>query len=216
MYRLVFLSFFLFKIVSTIAQNKAEMGVFGGTSMLLSDVNSNQFFLNPSYSAGLIYKYNHSTRYVYRINANYSNISANDANSFDDYQNLRNINYSANVIDLSLLFEFNFLPFKFAERKKSFSPYANAGLGFYSSPNKVFALMLPLGAGVKYTLNNRWAAGAEWNIVKTFTDNFEGVENVGTKVVRPALNNKDWYYKIGFTITYKVFDDPGDCPELYK
>jgi hypothetical protein len=203
---LLLLGFFPLLLFS---QNKSELGVFGGCSYYMGDINTSMPFYSPGASLGIIYKYNYNPRQVLKLSFNYLSLSAKDDDFDETYQQLRNASYKSTLYDFAAQFEFNFLPFKFADRKMKFSPFVSSGVcGNYSGGNFDFAL--PATLGIKFALGSRFCTGFEWNLRKTFNDKLDGVKNPGNGNL-PIVNN-DWYYFAGVFVTYKVFDFIGTCP----
>jgi hypothetical protein len=218
--RCVFLSFILiltfFLSASLSAQKKAEVGIFGGTSYYLGDINHERQFYSPSFAGGLVYRYNLDTRYALRANAFYGGLKASDKDFSDAYQQLRNASFSANLIDLSALLEFNFLSFKPSLRHFSYTTYVDAGLGAMVMLSSTYSvsnvLTIPFGVGFKIGITDRLVAGIEWNMRKTFDDNIDGVKNSDITMVNSMFHESDWHSFAGITITYRFFDSENDCP----
>lgn len=203
----VFISLSL--ILPSLSQSKTEIGISGGGSFLQGDINADSYYKDASYCFGALVRYNLSHRYAFRVHLNYLNLKATDAKSSDQFRLLRNASFSASILDIAALFEFNFLPFKFTERYNSYSSYLNIGLGTHIIGPPV-GLTLPMGFGIKKTIGRRWCIGAEYNIRKTFSDKFDGIENPGN--IKSFFNNNDWYAFMSVVVSYKIFDELRDCP----
>ena len=202
---IIFLLFF-----STVfSQSKTEIGLFGGGSLMMGDINADRYFKNPSYAAGIFYRYNYSQRYAFRVQLNYANLQASDSKSSDNYRLYRNASFNASIFDVATLFEFNFLPFKYSERYNTFSSYIDIGIGMHLA-GVPFGVILPMGVGIKKTFGRRWCLGVEYAFRKTFNDKLDGVNN--PVIPASSMNNNDWYAMTGFVISYKIFDEITDCP----
>ncbi len=209
MKKVVALLFFLVAFTALHSQSKTELGLFGGGSLMQGDINADQYFKDPSYALGILFRYNLTQRYALRAQLNYTNLKALDTHSSDAYRINRNASFNTSIMDAAVLFEINFLQFKYSERYTTFSPYINAGIGmhFVGVP---FGLTIPMGVGIKKTIGRRWCVGVEYTFRKTFNDQMDGIQNIGQS--SSVFNNNDWYTMAGFVITYKIFDEITDCP----
>jgi opacity protein-like surface antigen len=118
-------------------------------------------------------------------------------NTNNDYQRRRNLSFNSNIFELAVQGDFNFFKFVPADPYHNFTPYVTLGVGIFSydpyaflggkkvflrplgtegqgsaaypdrSPYNTMAFCFPIGAGVKYALNDRMNIGFE--IVHRFT-----------------------------------------------
>jgi hypothetical protein len=119
---------------------------------------------------------------------------------------------------LGLDFEFNWWPYRTAWRQTKYTPYVSAGLGYsinYSG-DAVSHLYLPFGGGFKANLGKRMSGGVEVNMRKTFTDQLDGVVNVGSEGGGSPVGNNDWYFFTGIFISYKIFEYRDPCPAMQE
>ena len=201
------------------AQVRQEMGFFGGTSYYLGDINQSKQFYAPSPSAGALYKLVLNKRTALCAHAYYAQFRGNDLDFKNQYQQNRNISFSASLIDINATYEFNFLPFQFDARQPVFSPFLFVGLGYevmLQSKYKVgnhFAI--PFGFGIKYFLSKKVTLGADWSFRKTFLDGIDGIVNPGETKDKSSISNTDWYSFAGIFITFRLFDHTGDCPAYH-
>lgn len=219
MKKYVLLIFTLFYFSSISGQSQAEFGGFLGTSYYHGDINKSKIFYSPSVGAGAIVKYNFSHHLATSLKGYYGRISGSDSD-FDNPENqLRNASFAANVIDLSLQFEFNFLPYTSSgyikKNDERFTPFVSLGIGanfILGSGNFENPITIPFGLGIKYNIFERLTLGVEWNYTKTFNDNIDGVVNIQDLSNTPVVHNDDWYSFCGIFLTYKLFRDKIDCP----
>jgi hypothetical protein len=206
----------LIPLMST-AQQDADIGLFAGTSYYLGDINPNRHFYRPSFSYGLIYRYNINTRWAIRANGYVADLFGNDLDfpeRLDPDRELSPQRFHTTLLDMALQAEFNFLPYSPGLGNWQYSPYISAGLGgsmiMNSDADAINTLAIPFGIGVKVNITARLSAGAEWGFRKTFSDSIDGVENPsGTSSV---IHNNDWYSFMGIFITYKFFNFATECP----
>ena len=191
------------------AQSKVSVGIAAGTSWYLGDINPDRIFYAPSPAGSIFLIYNFNTRYAIRTQLSYMNIRTGDTKPNIYYYSS---SFSTTLMNADSRFEFNFRAFKMADRKKIFSPYVSAGLGYaYPFTSKAKSLItFPFGVGIKLSLSQKLGLGCEWQSFKTFTDKLDGQENPGYS--RSLFQNNDWFTFFDVYIIYKIFDRPGECP----
>lgn len=208
---------------SSVAQDRLELGLFGGGSYYLGEMNPSQQFKKTRPAAGFFARYMANDRIAVRGMVGYYGIAGKyDENSGDvysaslttnttpfvegqvEYLRPENCEFSEGLIDVSFLGEFNFLSFDHMFRKEQtrFTPYLALGLGctaysHYSggAKKRQFVLSLPFGFGVKYKVNKYLRLGLEWTFHKTFTDNLECVEDL-TGTFDPSDPYRNGVHKI--------------------
>ena len=198
------------------AQRKSDIGLIGGVSYYMGDLNHTRHFYSPSPAGGLIYRYNLNPRHSFRFSGIYTSLKGNDSDFKDGFQQQRNSSFKTSIIDLAITTEFNFRDYQPTKlRKDRYSPYVSAGIGYASNLSSNVAAesaaTLIFGGGFKYNLTRRWSMGVEWTFRKTLNDMLDGTENIGAEN-NVFFHNKDWYSIVGIFITYKVFNWREDCP----
>ncbi len=160
-----------------------------------------------NFSAGVFARYNVGKWFSARGSFNYAKISADDGNAKNnDFKNYRNLNFRSNIFEFALTGEFNILGYAPYNLERTFSPYVFAGIaGYKFNPQgnlegtwhslqplgtegqgmtdrpakyKTFQMSIPIGAGVKYAINDLWNIGAEIGFRKTFTDYLDDVSTI--------------------------------------
>lgn len=202
------------------SQNKSDLGINSGVSCYMGDLNASAMFYSPKLSAGITYRYNLNIRYVIKAELNYITLYGNSADLNQPYPNYPppNNTFNAELYDISLQFEFNFLPLKFNERKMSFSPFVSTGLAtamiLNSKNTKSLNVVLPGSLGIRLTIGKKWSTGAQWSFRKMFNDmNLDNVNNYPMpNSMQSTFFNNDWYFFSGVFLTYKIFDFGIPCP----
>ncbi|HET6245511.1 MAG: hypothetical protein H0V01_03680 [Bacteroidetes bacterium] len=245
MKRLSFLLFFIFATVLTGFSQGSELGVFGGGSFYMGDLNPNKLFYRTKPAFGLIYRKLLNPRYALKSNLVYGNLEAYDSDSNNPVQRARNLNFRTKIIELSGQIEFNFLPYDLGDPNYPFSPYIFAGISVFrfnpqayinntlvdlrpmstegqgASPGKsayaLTQLAFPFGIGLKISLANRVGLGIEWGFRKTSTDYLDDVSTTypNSGLQRGNSKTKDWYSLAGIMLTYKIGPKIAKCP-AYK
>jgi len=214
---LLFISLSLLFINHTVlAQSHKEAGFFAGTSYYIGDINPTRQFYDPSSSIGVLAKYFLNDRHCIRFSGFYGQFHGRDKDFSNEFQQARNKSFSTSLVDFSLTYEFNFLPFTYNDRKTVFSPYLFGGVGYDIVTQSQYPignhLSIPFGTGIKYLASRKITLGLEWSFRKTFQDNMDGVESAGLPAEKSLISNKDWYSFAGFFITFRLFDNTGNCP----
>lgn len=213
---IIILLILLLSICSAKAQTKKEGGFFLGTSYYLGDINPTRQFYDPSPSLGGLFKFYLNNRHCLRFSCYYGQFRGSDRDFSNEYQQVRNKSFSATLLDINAIYEFDFLPFKYDPRIKAISPFLFGGVGYDFPIRTQYAIgphfSIPFGMGVKYMISRKVTIGSEWSFRKTFQDNIDGVVSPGGSSENSLLSNKDWYSFAGFFITFRLFDNTGNCP----
>ncbi|HIP37767.1 MAG TPA: hypothetical protein EYG85_13030 [Crocinitomix sp.] len=217
MFKHVFISLFVLTVGVSIAQSDRfraafEIGVMGGGSYYIGDLNPNTHFKYSDWAAGLIVRYNLSNRHSFRFTASYANVYGDDAMSNDPYQINRNLSFYTDIIEIAAGFEIDLLKYRINDMKYPITPYffyeiayfrmnpkvkdefgdeislqelGTEGQGTILNSKKQYGLnqiSIPLGIGLKFNLKERLAISIEYGIRKTFTDY---LDDVSGKYVNP-------------------------------
>lgn len=172
-----------------------EVGIFGGGSYYLGEINQNHFSpINLAF--GPFIRYNYDQRLNFRFGLNLGTISGDDQNSNSSFNNDRNFTFTSKLIEVSTLMELNFFSFSALDPNSHFiSPYGYLGFAYanhnpqssYNGLNIAIAdletegksyskniFTIPMGVGIKFRFN-RFGLGLDWGIRKTFTDYLDDV-----------------------------------------
>ncbi len=194
------LTIILFMLIagSTIAQRTFDVGIFGGTSWYNGDINPNRHFPSGQMntSAGGHFRINFDDRWSWKQAIRIGKINADDSESPDAFQKVRNLNFESPIYEFSSTVEFNFFKFDPFKENHNFSPYTFIGLGlFYMNPTTTLdgntytlkdvkteendysniQLAMPFGFGVKVRLSKHIILEGEWGLRRTFTDYMDDV-----------------------------------------
>ncbi|MDA7804076.1 DUF6089 family protein [Crocinitomix sp.] len=206
--RVIFLLILAFGFSISFGQgfkSATEVGVYGGGSYYIGDLNSTHFKYSK-FSYGGIFRYNLSTRHSLRLTAFYGEIYGDDANSKDPFQLNRNLNFKTNLLELAIGFEIDWFKYRINDMKYPISPYffyqfayarinpmteldgneialqplstEGQGTGIPGTKRNQYRLnqfTVPLGIGLKFNLRARIAMSFEYGIRLTFTDYLDDV-----------------------------------------
>lgn len=126
MYRTIILVvslWFTFPSWSQGFKSATEIGLFGGGSYYLGDLNTNRHFVDSKLAYGLIVRYNLTTRYSLRFNATYGTIQGYDSDSKNSFQVNRNLSFHSNVLELAFGVEIDMFKYRITDMKYPISPY---------------------------------------------------------------------------------------------
>ena len=219
MKKVIIIAVFSGIIFGTNAQKKVDLGIFGGGSYYLGDINQSKQFYSLSYAFGGLYRYNINQRYTIRGSVYYGNLLADDQDFINPFQQSRDISYSGTVLDATLQFEFNFMPYSTFGKSGEYTIYTTGGIGIAfintSTLQPTYKLVIPFGIGVKVNLGKKMGVGIEWGFRKMFYDNLDGYENPIDPEYRSFIHNFDWYSIAGISLTYKIYGGSEDCPAYW-
>lgn len=181
-----------------------ELGVMGGGSYYIGDLNTSKHFVYSKPAFGGIFRYNLGYRASLRLTGTYGNVWAADSESDDPFQNNRNLTFKSKLYELAFGVEVNMFKYSITSMRNPITPYFFYEMAYMRmnpqadynnntidlqtigtegqgsslssrSPYKLNQLTIPLGIGVKFNLRKRLAMSLEYGIRKTFTDYLDDV-----------------------------------------
>ena len=185
------------------AQRYAEIGIFGGGSYYLGDLNPGQHFLLTKPAFGAFLRHNFNERLAIRAGFTYGTLKGDDYTS--EVNPDRGLNFTSPVSDISATLEINFFEYFIGSQRHFLTPYMFAGASvFMFNPKATYngttyklqdfntegqgnvdfperkrysrtQLAIPFGIGVKYSLSRNMGLSASWTMNKTFTDYIDDV-----------------------------------------
>ncbi|GAP70939.1 outer membrane protein beta-barrel domain [Bacteroidales bacterium 6E] len=222
---------------SALAQKTADIGIWGGGSGYLGDLENTSLndFTFPT--IGAYFRYNFHERAGVRAMLLSGNMAAEGIIQNHPWE------FKKNVRDFSLQAEINFLRYSTGNRKAAFSSYLTGGIGLMNyryeydqafmhtiTPNtnkgtddeskNVIAPSLPFGMGFKFNVGKRLGLGVEYQMRKLLDDRLDNLDdplahinNDNIEVTyRDRLHNNDWAGFLGLHLTYKIFLGKVPCP----
>lgn len=205
-----------------------EVGVTGGLSYYIGDINPSKHFLQSKMSYGGAIRYYQNLRWVFRFQ--YSRFNLTSSDEVTDFRPERNLAFKSKLDDFAFIAEFNFFNYWTGSKSNYVSPYIFAGVSFFkfNSTDLVgrelqpqmnegveysnYSWSIPFGLGVKYSITKRLGATLEWRMHKAFTDYIDDIE--GYYLDDPEMQrgngnshvfgyNNDWYSFLGMTLSYR-------------
>lgn len=210
--------FILIAFGQTFAQHKQfervhELGFGVGGLNYTGDLAENLRLKYTKPAVNAFYRYNFRDEVsVIRVNARVGKLGVDESKSPEALRKFRSASFSGTLIELSLLYEYDFFDFRDIDNKYYMSPFLYGGISantFITSPNSVPAFVgIPFGAGVKFRLNGNWNLGLEFGASKNFTDSIDN--QVDEKAFGTSILT-DWHYQAGINLSYTFYNLI--CPE---
>lgn len=123
----------VFAFSSVSHAQSSEAGLFLGVGTYKGELQNHLFstkFIKPA--IGILYRRNLNSHWGYRLGVTYGAVTADDAESDDEYQQRRNLSFRARIWDFHGMFEFNFFPYQLANNRTSnWTPFLFGGLSVY-------------------------------------------------------------------------------------
>ncbi len=225
-------AFLIFGIVflnNVFGQRTLEVGVFGGGSYYIGDLNPVWHFNMTKPAYGALARLNFNPRLTAKLSYSKGKVTGDDAKT--KATDNRNLSFLTIINDVSLTGEFNFWEYYTGSKRNYFTPYimGGASMFFYNpkslsgvdlrsigtegqnigfdgrKPYAKYSFALTFGFGFKYSLTERLGLGFEWGMRKAFTDYIDDVSTT--------------YYLYGQTIdpnnAAQVLSDPTMSHEPY-
>jgi hypothetical protein len=183
----------LLLIVPTLFGQKGELGLFGGGSYYIGDINPVKHFLQSKAAFGIFYRYNIDTRVALQASYNRGKLVGDDAVA--RWIPERQLKFESIINDFSARFEFNFLDYFIGSTRSYFTTFIFCGISLFTFNPKAngvalrplttegvnyskISIAMPFGLGFKYSLGEHLGIGAEWGMRKTSTDYIDDVSTV--------------------------------------
>ncbi|MDN5285123.1 MAG: outer membrane protein beta-barrel protein [Mucilaginibacter sp.] len=198
--KFVAIIFLLFISYHLQAQTWEIGGAIGGAGYQ-GDLNLNNPVKLSGLSGSIFAKRNFNGYLSAKLNYTMGKISADDSKSSSEQFRDRNLSFSDNLKEISLIGEFNFMKYIPDAGPNKYTPYIYSGIGYtaynpranyqgqtYSLrdlrtegepiPYGKRTMVIPYGAGLKYNFNSKWTVAGDIGYRFTFTDYLDDVSTV--------------------------------------
>ena len=187
----------------SLAQKGWELGGGVGVANYFGDINTNYDITLPGPHVVGIARYNFNKRTAVAGYLSYGLLRGDDATSDNTFQKVRNLHFRSHTIDMSAVYEFNFLPFLHDGEEEFLSPYLFLGASVFkftprAKYNDEWVKLAPLGTegqsngdeyygisgsyvfgfGLKYSMTPEWSWNLALTVHKTMTDYLDDVSTV--------------------------------------
>jgi Domain of unknown function (DUF6089) len=192
---------------------QGEFGITAGAAHYFGDINTRAAINRPKPALGIFFRKQFNNYLGMRISAHYAQLGYSDVYSKNAYQQKRNLSFNTNIWELAVHGDFNFFKFVPGNPDYLFTPYVSLGVGLFSydpyalldgkkvflrplgtegqnknylnrKPYNTMAICLPVGAGIKYNINEKMNISFEISHRLTNTDY---LDDVSTTYAGPAL-----------------------------
>ncbi|MEO7080826.1 MAG: DUF6089 family protein [Flavobacteriales bacterium] len=185
----------------------SEMGITGGTTFYIGDINPTKHYPKHTHLAGgLMYRYNFNQHYAVRLQGLYGKLEAYDRESDEPLQQLRNLGFRTQIFEASGVLEINFFKYRgLSKDSRNWTPFVFGGLAYYHfNPQNLLddtwydlqplgtegqtigggngyslnQICIPFGFGFKFAVTKKVDVQLEWGLRRTYTDYLDDVSGV--------------------------------------
>ena len=195
----VFLIFGILFLNDVMGQRTLEVGVFGGGSYYIGDLNPTLHFNMTKPAYGALARLNLNPRLAAKLSYSRGKVTGDDTktNAVDN----RNLSFLTIINDVNLSGEFNFWEYYTGSKRNYFTPYITGGVSmFFYNPESLsgvdlrslgtegqnlgfdgrkpydkYSFALSFGFGFKYSLTERVGLTFVWVMRNAFTDYIDDV-----------------------------------------
>jgi len=227
----------IFLSCSGFSQVTADVGIWGGGSGYIGDLEENTITQISVPFLGAFFRYNFNQRVGARLQ-----IMTGPTGARGPIQNY-DWTFNKSISELTLQAEINYLKYMLGNKKASFSPFVTAGLGIMyfnydrrpgeismfnqqhilgpaEGNEAVVSTVLPFGIGFKFNLAKRLGVGIEYQMRMIFDDRLDDLDdplahrNQDGNIVKYSdfIHNNDWTGYLGLFLTYKIYTSSKPCP----
>ena len=214
-------------LLSSVSQAQTyEVGLYAGGANFIGDVGSTSYIAPNSPVAGIIAKWNRSSRHSFRFTALFAELDVDDRESAESRRQSRGYNFKNSVKEVSLGLEYTFWDFDMFNQRNPSTPYLYTGFTYFNHDEFVLSrstldktgtswdIAVPMVIGYKAVISQNLIFAFEIGARYTLTDNLDGSapENDPNGTLSFGnINNNDWYMFTGFTLTYSFGRKPCFC-----
>lgn len=214
-------------LLSPVSQAQTyEVGLYAGGANFIGDVGSTSYIAPSSPVAGIIAKWNRSSRHSFRFSALFAELEVDDTQSSESRRQSRGYSFTNSVKEVSLGLEYTFWDFDMFNQRNPSTPYLYTGFTYFNHDEFVlngdtldntgaaWDIAIPMVIGYKVVISEHLIFAFEIGARYTFTDNLDGSapENDPDGTLSFGnINNDDWYMFTGVTLTYSFGRKPCFC-----
>ncbi|MDA3615771.1 type IX secretion system protein PorG [Polluticaenibacter yanchengensis] len=159
-----------------------EFGIGVGAAHYFGDLNNTMTVDRPKMAASIFFRKNFGNYIALRAEGTFAQLGYSDIHSKNEFQQIRNLSFNANIFEFSVAGDFNFFRFIPGTKDYNFTPYVTLGLGAMSynpyaylnnekyflrdlgtegqnsdlypdrKPYGSMAMTIPFGVGIKYNV----------------------------------------------------------------
>ncbi len=184
-------------------------------SNYIGDVGKTAYINPNALAVGMVYKWNYSPRVVYRVDATYIRIKADDANATNELRVARDYSFKNSIKELAIGIEYNYYDYSMIKQEWRSTPYLILQLAMFNYNRAVrettpdnfeteskTGFTIPFGIGYKTTIGRNIGIGFETKFRYSFTDELDYNNPNIPKLNFGNPDSKDWYVTTGITIVF--------------
>lgn len=191
---------------------RMEIGAGLALANYLGDFNGN-LLRQPQPMASIVARYKLNPRMAWDFNLGYTRLKG-DSDNADTWQPELpegGLKFSSKLIDAQVRYEYNFWPFgtgKEYHGAQPLTPFIALGLGIASASGDGTGtgLQMPIGAGVKYKLADRWNLTLDWIMHFTTLDKIDAAKDPEGIKSSGMFKNTDCYSTLQLSLTYDFWE----------
>jgi hypothetical protein len=213
-----------------------EMGLFGGYSYYMGDINPKKHFAMSKIAFGGVYRYNINPHWALKFNMYRGTVESSDA--VIKFNQNRNLSFRSPLTEFALQLELNFFEYVTGSHSMIVSPFIYAGIAHFHfnpqaehngvwynlqplgtegqgttayperSPYNLSGFAIPFGIGGKFSVSKMVCIGVEWGMRKTFTDYLDDVSTTYPDPVMLAAENSPIASILSDRTIYPVGEEP--------
>ena len=207
-----------------VSAQKQEIGIEIGGFNYIGDLVRKYDFGNHTFGSQLFYRRHLNDAFSFRVGVGTGKLKGKDNEAFDVFAANRSASFSGNMIHADLLFEYHFLDYRNPKLQQRWSPYLVFGAGVYRMNgtdgadnvyNTGLKLKLPVGFGVKYSIDRRWVIGISSLAISSTSDVLDNVSAMTTPNIKDYRggnpNDNDWMFFTSISLSYTFYKI--HCPQ---
>jgi hypothetical protein len=195
-----------------------KMEVGGGLGLVSYEGDFNSSLLKGMQPmAALVAKYRYNPRMALGASIGFGKLKGSSTDVQTWYPAMETpYSFDNQLVDVTLRYEYNFWAYGTGREyygARRVAPFVALGLGLtYADAHKsVFAMNLPIGAGVKVKLAERLNLTAEWTMHFTGSDELDGMRDPYGIKSSGLFKNTDCYSALQVSLTYDIWAKCKTC-----
>ena len=214
---------------------RMEIGAGVGATAYEGDFNGS-ILKNMQPTGAVVYRAILNPYMAIRATGMYTQLKGDAANAGTVFpaEALKNYSFKNSVIDMSLTYEYNFLPYgtgRDYRGAKRVTPFISLGIGMtyanckdgtwdyssqsvHSGTKSVITACVPIGLGVKYKVAPRLNLSLDWQMHFSLSDHLDGVKDPYGIESSGMFKNTDAFHRLQLSLTYSFSPKCRTCHKL--
>ena len=203
---------------------KHEIGIEIGGYNYIGDLVRKYDMGNHTIGGQLFYRQHLNDAFSFRVGVGTGKLKGKDDEAFDVFAANRSASFSGNMIHADFLFEYHFLDYRNPKLQQRWSPYLLFGAGVYringtdgdsETYHPGLKFKLPVGFGIKYSVDRRWVLGVSTSAISSNSDELDNVSAASVPNIKDYRggnpNDNDWMFFTSISLSYTFYKI--HCPQ---